>query len=125
MIKIVSKGSFRNTERFFSRMRKAEIRELLERYGLIGVEALSRATPVETGLAASSWSYEVKKTLFGSWSIIWSNSDIENGFPVVVMLQYGHGTGTGGYVTGIDYINPALKPIFNAIAEEAWKEVTK
>lgn len=105
-------------------MRRGEIKNVLEKYGDVGVKELSAATPTETGLAASSWSYKVKHRI-GSWSIVWSNSDIEDGFPVAVMLQYGHGTRNGGYVEGIDYINPALKPVFDAIAEEAWKEVTR
>lgn len=124
MIKIVHRGSFRNTDRFFSRMKRGEIRQVLEKYGQIGVDALSSATPKDTGLAASSWSYDVKHR-FGSWSIVWSNDDIEEGFPVVISLQLGHGTGHGGYVQGKDFINPALKPVFDQIAEEAWREVTK
>lgn len=81
------------------------------------------ATPQETGKAAQSWYHEVRKTRDG-WEVVWLNSDTEDGFPVAVMLQYGHGTGTGGYVRGVDYINPALKPIFDQIREDAWKAVT-
>lgn len=124
MIKIVHYGSFRNTERFFSRMHRWEIRNILKKYGEIGAKELAAATPVKTGLAASSWTYKVHHKS-GVWSIVWSNSDVENGFPVAVMLQYGHGTGSGGYVSGTDFINPALKSVFESIAEEAWKEVTR
>jgi hypothetical protein len=105
-------------------MRRGEIRNVLEKYGDIGVQALAEATPKETGLASESWTYKVKHR-HGTWSIVFSNSDVENGFPVVIMLQYGHGTGNGGYVQGIDFINPALKPVFDSIAEEAWMEVTR
>ena len=87
-----------------------------------GVRALSHATPADSGLAASSWSYEVKKTAAGI-EIHWLNSDMENGFPVAIMIQYGHGTGTGGYVQGRDYINPAMRPIFDQIADTVWKAV--
>ena len=87
------------------------------------MRALSAATPRASGIAAESWYCEVIQTRSG-WTIAWSNSNIENGFPVAVMLQYGHGTGTGGWVEGKDYINPALKPIFDQIADKAWKAVT-
>lgn len=117
-----STGSFKNLERFLSKMSKLEIRSTLEKFGSKGVEALAAATPVGTGLAASSWGYEVTNS-GRSWTITWTNADIENGYPVAVMIQYGHGTGTGGYVQGIDYINPALRPIFQEIADDVWKVV--
>lgn len=122
-IRFESSGSFAKTERFLTNAPKANIRSILEALGQKGVRALSAATPLETGKAASSWYYNVKRTRYG-WEISWSNSDIENGFPVAVMLQYGHGTGTGGYVQGTNYINPAIKPIFDEIADKAWKAVT-
>jgi len=103
-------------------MSKLQIRGILEKYGAAGVDALSAATPIKTGLAASSWSYEVTNSGRG-WTISWNNTDIENGYPVAVMIQYGHGTGTGGYVQGIDYINPALRPVFQQMADEVWKVV--
>jgi hypothetical protein len=122
-ISFESKGSFKNTERFLDRMKRLDIRAILEKYGQQGVAALAAATPVRTGLTASSWGYEITHGI-GGWTIAWTNSDQENGgFPVAVMIQYGHGTGTGGWVQGIDYINPAIQPIFNQIANDVWKVV--
>jgi len=121
-ISFESKGSFKNTERWLKHMSNLEIRGALEKYGQQGVAALAAATPVRTGLTARSWSYEVKRTAKG-WTLTWTNSDREHGFPVAVMIQYGHGTGTGGYVHGIDYINPAIRPIFDQIANDIWKVV--
>lgn len=117
------RGSTQNMERFLSRMANLDIRRIVEPYAQQGVEALRAATPVDSGLAASSWSYEIVQTR-GHVTIIWKNSDIENSFPVAIMLQYGYATGTGGYVQGRDYINPALRPIFDGIAEGVWKVVT-
>ena len=121
-ISFTHSGSFDKTESFLRNAPKANIRGILESLGQRGVQALSSGTPQESGLAANSWYYEVKRTR-GGWEIIWSNSDIESGFPVAVMLQYGHATGTGGWVQGRDYINPAIKPIFEEIADRAWKAV--
>lgn len=118
-----SSGSFRNTEKFLEKMTRGDIFSALDRYGRLGVSALANATPVSTGLAANSWGYVVEKS-GNSYSITWTNTDIENGFPVAIMLQYGHGTRGGGYVSGIDYINPAIRPIFDKIATEVWREVT-
>lgn len=123
MISFTYSGSGKNTEAFLRRLSKLDISSVLHKYGQKGVAALSSATPLETGLAAQSWDYEVTAG-GGKYEIAWTNSDIENGFPVVIMLQYGYGTGTGGYVQGIDYINPAIKPIFDQIATEVWKAVT-
>lgn len=122
-ISFVHKGDFRKTEKFLKKSLGINYRGVLEKYAQQGVAALSSATPVNTGLAASSWGYEIIQN-GSSISIIWTNSDIENGFPVALMLQYGHATRGGGYVQGIDYINPALRPIFDKLAEAAWKEVT-
>lgn len=94
----------------------------LDRYGRMGVDALSKATPVRTGLAASSWYYTIKRSN-GSTTLTWHNSDIEGGYNVAILLQYGHGTRSGGYVQGIDYINPALKPVFEQMANDLWEEV--
>lgn len=121
-ISFESSGSFDKTESFLRNAPKANIRSILESLGHRGVQALSSATPQESGLASGSWYYEVKRTR-GGWEIIWSNSDTESGFPVAVMVQYGHATGTGGWVQGRDYINPAIKPIFEKIADRAWKAV--
>jgi hypothetical protein len=123
MISAVSSGSFKNTESFLKAMTKLDISSILERNAQLGVHALSNATPVESGLTAASWSYEVI-TKGKQYSITWTNSDVENGFSVAIMLQYGYGTGTGGYVRGRDYINPAIRPIFDKIADEVWKAVT-
>lgn len=123
MISVVSSGSFKNTEAFLKSMARLDILRILESCGQEGVTALSLATPVDSGLAASSWSYKVGGRN-GKYTIAWYNSDVENGFPVAIMLQYGYGTGTGGFVQGEDYINPAMKPIFTKIANKAWKAVT-
>ena len=96
----------------------------LDKYGKEGVAALASATPVDTGLTASSWSYEIKQKN-GSISISFKNSNIQNGVPIAIILQYGHGTRNGGWVQGRDYINPAIQPIFDRIANDAWREVTK
>ena len=123
MITIRSKGDFSKATRYFERVKKAAKVDILDKYGKAGVAALSSATPVDSGETANSWYYEIKRQN-GSVRIDFLNSNIENGFPVAIMLQYGHGTGTGGWVEGRDYINPAIQPIFDKIAEDAWKEVT-
>lgn len=124
MITITQKGSFNNTERYLSRLNRLQVFSTLEKYGSIGVAALASATPVESGATAAAWSYSVVQRP-GYYSIRWHNSNINQGAPIAVLLQYGHGTGTGGYVQGRDYINPAVRPIFERIANEAWKEVTR
>ncbi len=123
MITAVSSGSFNNTMRFLHAMQKLDILSILRREGQTGVVALASATPVLTGLAAGSWGYEVGRKGVG-YFIAWNNTDIESGFPVSIMLQYGYSTGTGGYVAGRDYINPAIRPIFDRIAASVWKAVT-
>jgi hypothetical protein len=123
MITIESKGSFKKTESFLSAVSKQNLFRSLEKYGREGVSALESATPSESGLTATSWSYEITSSR-GSHSITWSNSNLVDGIPVVILLQYGHGTGTGGYIKGQDFINPALKPIFDKIAQDVWKAVT-
>ena len=123
MISFESRGSFNKTESFLRAMVRLNIINILNKYGSEGVAALSRATPVNTGRAAGSWDYETSGK-GGVYSIVWSNSNVENGFPVAIMLQYGYGTGTGGYVQGQDYINPAIRPIFDKIAAEVWRVVT-
>ena len=116
------RGDFRNTERFFSNAPKAAKRDILVTYAQAGVKALASATPIESGATASAWGYEIVQTQDG-YSIYWTNTNINQGVNIAVILQYGHGTGTGGYVEGIDYINPALRPIFEQLANAAWKEV--
>lgn len=123
MIRLEQSGSFQNIERFLNKAKQGTIFQSLEKYGSLGVNALSNATPKDSGLAADSWYYEIVQGK-GFFQIIWKNRNIENGFPVAVMIQYGHGTGTGGYVEGIDYINPAMRPIFEQIVNELWKAVT-
>lgn len=123
MISYSSSGDFSKMEAFLAKMLKGDIYSALDRAGQEGVDVLSRATPQDTGNTAGSWSYEIVRDL-KSYSIIWSNSNVVNGTPVAVLIQLGHGTGTGGYVQGRDYINPALQPIFDRIANDVWKEVT-
>jgi hypothetical protein len=118
-----SEGSFDKTERFLHAMAKLDIGKTLSGAAQKGVVALSRATPKDSGLASGSWGYKIERTA-SSVTIGWTNTDVENGFPVALMIQYGHGTGTGGYVGGKDYINPAMRPIFDEIAETVWKAVT-
>lgn len=124
MITFKQKGNFVKTEKFLQNVSNINYLSILQKYGQEGVTALENATPVESGLTAISWSYEIKKTR-GSYSIVWNNSNIVDGVPIAILLQYGHGTNNGGYVQGRDYINPALRPIFDKIAIEAWREVTK
>ncbi len=124
MVEITQKGSFDNTEQYLKRLKNADRLAVLGKYGSMGVNALSNATPMDTGLAASSWYYDIEQRP-GYYSIRWHNRDIENGLPIIILIQYGHGTGTGGYVQGRDIIMPAIRPIFDQIAAEAWKEVTR
>lgn len=104
-------------------MLKDDLFSALEQYARQGVSALSSATPVDSGLTAGSWDYEIRKSR-GFYQIIWTNGNVVDGRPIAIMLQYGHGTGTGGYVEGQDYINPAMKPVFDQISENVWKAVT-
>lgn len=122
-ISFTSKGGFDKVDKFLQKMTRNEIFNQLEQFGKEGVAALAKATPVDSGLTAASWGYEVKKS-FRSWSITWTNSNTGDGFPVAIMLQTGHGTAGGGYIQGEDYINPAIKPIFDKITNKAWKAVT-
>jgi len=123
MVTFSSKGDFKKTDAFLRKMTEGRIFQALGRYGPQGVAALQAGTPVDSGLAASSWGYEVTHDS-GGWTLTWTNSDTENGFQVAIMIQYGYGTGTGGYVVGRDYINPAMRPIFDQIADAVWREVT-
>lgn len=123
MIVFTHKGDFKKTTKFLKRNQKLTLPDL-SRFGQEGVDALSAATPVDTGKTADSWYYRIVETN-GRISIQWLNSNVVDKVPIAIILQYGHGTGTGGYVQGRDYINPAIKPIFDKIAENAWKEVTK
>lgn len=123
-VKITHKGDFKATEKFLRDVKKKQFLKKLDQYGKLGVTALSKATPVDTGLTASSWDYKVeyKGTTV---SIVWTNSNVNKGVNIAFILQYGHGTRNGGYVAGRDYINPAMQPVFDKIADEVWAEVTK
>lgn len=118
------KGSFKKTENFFNRVRRHNFYSNLDNYGQRGVDALAAATPVDSGATSSMWRYSIEKTKNGV-EIHWSNDNVNDGVNIAIILQYGHGTGTGGWVEGRDYINPAIRPIFDEIAESAWKEVTR
>lgn len=122
LIRITTKGDFNNTFRFLNKMSKFQINKILEKYGQMGAEALRSATPIDSGKTAESWGYEISVGKEGA-TIHWTNTNQNKGVYIAVILQYGHGTGTGGYVQGIDYINPAIRPVFDKIAEEAWMEV--
>lgn len=124
MITFRHKGDFSKLTRFLERAKEAVHLGVLDKYGREGVAALASATPVDTGLTASSWRYEIQHGN-DSVSITFYNDNIQNGVPIAIILQYGHGTRNGGYVQGRDYINPAIKPIFDKITEDAWKEVTR
>ena len=124
MISFRHKGDFSKVTRYFERIKEAAHIGILDRYGREGVAALSSSTPVDTGLTANSWYYTIERKN-GSSSIIFHNSNVDSGVVIAVLLQYGHGTRTGGWVQGRDYINPAIQPIFDRIATEAWREVTK
>ena len=124
MISFRQKGDFSKLTNYLERMKEVVKIGDLDKFGREGVAALESATPVESGLTARSWYYEIKHEN-GSATITFKHSNLQNGVPIAVILQYGHGTGTGGWVQGRDYINPAIQPIFDRIADNAWKEVTK
>jgi hypothetical protein len=126
IINITQKGSFDNTEKFLRKalIHTSTIRPILEKYGEEGVRALSAATPQDTGLTAQSWSYDITEN-DAYISLRWYNSHVEDGRPIAILLQYGHATGTGGYVEGRDYIMPAIQPVFDKILADVMKEVTK
>lgn len=124
MITVTHKGDFSRTTKYFNRLSEIQNNINFGRYGDEGVRLLSSATPVDTGKTASSWSYSVIKKN-GVVSISFNNSNIVDGVPIAIILQYGHGTRNGGYVEGIDYINPALRPLFDKLADDAWEEIRK
>lgn len=123
MIKFVQKGNFNHTEKFLKKVSLKQFFRNLERYAQKGVDALASATPIDSGKTASSWNYEIR-TGRNSVEIYWTNSNINKGVNIAVIIQYGHGTRNGGYVQGRDYINPAMRPIFDEIADSVWREVT-
>jgi hypothetical protein len=124
MIRIKQKGNFSKLTRYLERIQDSSRIGDLDKYGRAGVSALASATPIDTGLTASSWYYEIKRE-GERVSITFANSNIQNGVPIAIIIQYGHGTRNGGWVEGRDYINPAIQPIFDQIADSAWKEVSK
>lgn len=124
MITFRHKGDFSKFTKYLERAKEVAKLGVLDKYGREGVAALASATPVETGKTAASWYYKVEHNN-GRATISFFNSNIQNGVPIAIILQYGHGTGTGGWVEGRDYINPAIQPIFDKIVESAWREVTK
>lgn len=123
MFNVTSSGDFKKTTKFLEFLKSGDMFDSLNQYGRRGVDALSSASPVDTGLMSQSWGYQVERGK-GKVSISWFNTDREGGVNVAVIVQYGHGTGTGGYVAGRDYINPAMRPIFDKIAEDVWRQVT-
>lgn len=124
MISFRQKGDFKKLNSYLERLEEVIKLGKLNKYGERGVSALASATPVDTGLTASSWEYSINREK-DSVSISFENTNINNGVSIAILLQYGHGTRNGGYVQGRDYINPAIQPLFDQIAEEAWKEVTR
>lgn len=122
MFQLTSKGDFTKTFKFLNKMQNFKIDSILEKYAQQGVSALASATPIDSGATASSWGYEIVHSGKGA-TIYWTNSNANQGVVIAVILQYGHGTGTGGYVQGRDYINPAMQPVFDQIADAAWREV--
>lgn len=124
MISFRQKGDFSKLTRFLERAKEAVRLGDLDKYGREGVAALSSATPIDSGTTANSWYYEIENKS-GTAKIVFYNSNVQNGVPIAIIVQYGHGTGTGGWVEGRDYINPAIQPVFDKIAESVWREVTK
>lgn len=124
MIKVTQKGEFEKITTYLTRSKNREFLRNLEQYGNLGVEALRNATPVDTGLTAASWYYKIV-TEGATTRLEFHNSNVNKEVNIAIILQYGHGTGSGGWVEGRDYINPALQPIFDKLAEDAWKEATR
>lgn len=124
MITFRHKGDFSKFTRYLEKASRAARIDVLDKYGREGVAALASATPIDSGQTANSWAYEITRSR-GQAAIEFYNTNVQNGVPIAIILQYGHGTGTGGWVEGRDYINPAIQPIFDKIADDAWREVTK
>lgn len=124
MITFRQKGDFTKTTKFLGNAQKGNYLKILDKYGREGVAALASATPVDSGITAASWYYTIERGS-GTTRIVFGNANVNDGVPIAIILQYGHGTGTGGWVQGRDYINPAIQPIFDKIAENAWREVTR
>ena len=124
MITIESQGEWKLTRNWFDRMTKLDLALIMNQFGKEGVSALAAATPSRSGFTSKSWNYEVTRK-GNNWKITWTNSNVNKGANIAVLIQYGHGTRNGGYVVGRDYINPAIRPVFDKIAQKAWKEVTR
>lgn len=124
LIKIKHKGNFNNAERFFNRVLKREYLNILDNYGKMGVDALRQATPSVSGKTADSWNFGIEEGN-GTVTLYWTNSNENQGVNIAILLIYGHGLQNGSYVQGIDFVNPAMRPIFEKIADESWKEVTR
>lgn len=124
VISVTQKGNFKKTDRFLSKLVGLHFEKKMRHYGELGVEALKAATPKDTGRTAESWNYEIVQEK-GRTALYFRNENMSDGVPIAILLQYGHATRTGGFVEGIDYINPALRPIFERMAREAWKEVVQ
>lgn len=124
IISMTQKGNFKKTDRFLHGLIGRHYEKKMERYGAMGVAALKAATPKDSGETSEAWSYEIEYTP-GRTAIYWKNSHIVNGTNIAIILQYGHATRNGGFVEGIDYINPAIRPIFERMAQEVWKEVVQ
>ena len=124
MITIESQGEWKLTRNWFDRMTKLDLALIMNQFGKEGGSALAAATPSRSGLTSKSWNYEVTRK-GNNWKITWTNSNVNKGANIAVLIQYGHGTRNGGYVVGRDYINPAIRPVFDKIAQKAWKEVTR
>jgi hypothetical protein len=123
LIKFTHRGNFDRTERFLKRAKDNDYISILTKYALQGLHALINSTPKDSGLTSDSWSYDIEIRKSG-FSIYWKNKNLVNGIPVVILLQYGHGTRSGSFVEGRDFINPAMRPIFDSLSENLWKEVT-
>lgn len=124
MIKFKHHGNFKHTERFLKGASQEMYLKSLDKYAREGVTALAAASPVDSGLTSESWTYEIQNGN-GQYKITWFNTNVNEGVPIAIIIQYGHGTRNGGYVQGRDYINPAIQPIFDQIADKAWGEVTR
>ena len=124
MISFRHKGDFSKLTRYLEKAKERSYLAYLDKYGREGVRALQSVTPVDSGLTANSWYYKIEESK-GSVAIVFLNSNIQNGVPIAIILQYGHGTRNGGWVEGRDYINPTIQPLFDRITNEAWREVTK
>ena len=122
MITFTSRGNFNSSERFLTHAKRKNYRPTLEKYAILGASALVSATPKDSGFTSDSWRYEIEITR-GGFKISWMNDNLVDGIPVIILLQYGHGTRSGSFIEGKDFINPAMKPIFEKLSDELWKEV--